>query len=807
MEIELLRNALRFDRPHIPDLTSGEWTRVMRAADQERLTLALGVRFRVGPTSSSAPDPLVRPSVLPESVAARIDRNLAANEVRFARSRGMYEEIAAAFQIAGVETAVLKGFSHTGKYATCALDRPQGDLDLFCRREQILLACDALKRLGYAPISGTEGVPTDHAPPMIRKTAWTWRGDYFDPQAPIAVELHYQFWDEHTERIRLDGLDAFWNRRQDESIGDFYFPALAPVDRIGYAAMHLVRHLLRGDFRLFHAYELAHFLETTHADQEFWQSWQDLHAGSLRSLETIAFRFASDWFGCRVPPQVASEWDQFPDAARRWFDDFSGAPLAAKRRPNKNELWLHLSLLESPQDRRAVAVRRLLPLRRQKTQYAAHVPPELVTWRLRVQRKMFQTRFAMKRLSHHARSTLPTLASGARFWFKAKGVNSQLFAFLIAASLFNLGMGIYFLLHNLFLLDRGFREDSLGAVSSALGVGSLTGTMPAAFGLHRYGVRRLLILAFAGVPLVSALRIVWNTPEVLIGSGFAAGFLMSLYAVSLAPTIAQWTTESARPFAFSLVFSLGIGTGILSSLIGGHLPAILSLRDALLLACLIAALGSLVAWRLKFDKPAQKEDRIYPRSRFVRRFLTAIFLWSLATGAFNPFFNAYFSRALHFRVSQIGSVAAAGQVVQVAAILCAPLLLSRFGIVAGVMSMQLAAAIALALLSIGSPGWISGGLYALYMGFQYMSEPGMYSLLMDEVAPHERGGAAALNFFVISGTQAIAAMASGLLIKTVGYMPVLMFAALLAALAAVAFRGLLKSAPESPGPIACDVGQ
>ncbi|HME10242.1 MAG TPA: MFS transporter, partial [Bryobacteraceae bacterium] len=685
--------------------------------------------------------------------------------------------------------------------------RPQGDLDLYCRKEQTSAARGVLAQLGYAPLPGLEDVPTDHAPPMIRQSSWTWRGDYFDPDAPIAVELHYRFWDEETERIRLDGLDAFWNRRQDESIGDFHFPALAPVDRVGYAALHFVRHLLRGDFRLFHAYELAHFLESTHADREFWQSWQDLHSSSLRSLEAIAFRFASDWFGCRVPSQVASEWDQFPDAPRRWFDDFSQAPLAAKQRPNKNELWLHLSLLQSPRDRRAVAVRRLLPLRRQKTQYAAHVPPELVTWRLRVERKMFQARYAMKRLSHHVRSTLPTLASGARFWFNVKGLNSQLFAFLFATSLFNVGMGIYFLLHNLFLLDQGFREDSLGAVSSALGVGSLTGTMPAAFGLHRYGVRKLLILTFAGVPLVSALRIIWNTPEVLIGSGFAAGFLMSLYAVSLAPTIAQWTTESARPFAFSLVFSLGIGTGILSSLVGGHLPAILSLRNALLLSCLIASLGSLVAWKLKFDKPARKEDRIYPRSRFMRRFLIAIFLWSLATGAFNPFFSAYFSQALHFRVNQIGFVAAAGQCVQVAAILCAPLLLSRFGVITGVMSMQLATAIALALLSLGSPGWISGGLYALYMGFQYMSEPGMYSLLMDEVAPHERGGAAALNFFVISGTQAVAAMASGLLIKSVGYVPVIMFAALLAALAAIAFRGLLKNVPESPRPLACDVRQ
>ena len=528
-----------------------------------------------------------------------------------------------------------------------------------------------------------------------------------------------------------------------------------------------------------------------------------MHSDSVRRVEALGFRFAADWFGCRVPDQVASEWEQFPDATRRWFEHFAQAPLQAKRHPNKTELWLHLSLLPTPRDRRAVAARRLVPVRRQKTQFAAHVPPKSVTWRLRIQRRTFQARYSLQRVTHHVRSTVPTLVCGARLFFHTKGLDWQLFGFLFATSLFNVGMGIYFLLHNLFLLDRGFHEDSLGAVSSALGVGSLTGAMPAAFGLQRYGVRRMLILTFAGVPLVSAIRILWNTPEVLIGSAFAGGFLMSLYAVSLAPTIAQWTTEAARPFAFSLVFSLGIGLGILSSLIGGHLPAVLSLRNALLVSCLIAASGALVASRLKLDARGQKENRIYPRSPFVRRFLTAMFLWSLATGAFNPFFSAYFSQVLHFRVGEIGFVSAAGQGVQVAALLCAPLLLSRLGPIAGVMSMQVATAIALALLSLGSSGWISATLYALYMGFQYMSEPGLYSLLMDEVAPHERGGAAALNFVVISGTQALAAVVSGFCIKSLGYVPVLLFAALIAVFAALTFRSLVKSVPEAPGSLAC----
>ena len=34
---------------------------------------------------------------------------------------------------------------------------------------------------------------------LIRKTGWKWREDYFDPEMPTAVELHFAFWNERAE--------------------------------------------------------------------------------------------------------------------------------------------------------------------------------------------------------------------------------------------------------------------------------------------------------------------------------------------------------------------------------------------------------------------------------------------------------------------------------------------------------------------------------------------------------------------------------------------------------------------------------
>ncbi|MDE3110392.1 MAG: hypothetical protein KGL02_10685, partial [Acidobacteriota bacterium] len=88
---------------------------------------------------------------------------------------------------------------------------------------------------------------------------------------------------------------------------------------------------------------------------------------------------------------------------------------------------------------------------------------------------------------------------------------------------------------------------------------------------------------------------------------------------------------------------------------------------------------------------------------------------------------------------------------------------------------QLAAAIALAWLASSSGAWGSGFAYIIYSGFLWMSEPGIYTLLMNNVGEGERAGAASLNLLVVSGAQAVAAMAAGAAFTRFGY-PVAMAA-------------------------------
>jgi len=290
---------------------------------------------------------------------------------------------------------------------------------------------------------------------------------------------------------------------------------------------------------------------------------------------------------------------------------------------------------------------------------------------------------------------------------------------------------------------------------------------------------------------------------------FLAGMVTSAWPVALAPVVAQVTTDKSRPLGFSLVCSSGIGIGILATLAAGRLPGwlshfdwasttVASYRGSLLIGCAFVLLAMWPLSQVKI-RPAPAADRkLHRPSPILIRFLAAIFVWNLATGLFNPFRNVFFVR-MHMPVANIGYVFSSAQLAQVIALLAAPLVFRRFGLTRGISGMQLATGVALlALAAAVAPAWAAVA-YTAFMMAQYMSEPGLFTLLMQGVKEGERGNASALNFLVSFGGQAIAAAAAGALIARLGYPPVLVAAAIISSGAALLFRVLLaKPAPDVP---------
>jgi hypothetical protein len=395
---------------NLQGIGDAEWRKLLPLTDRSQLTLPLGVRCR---------------EQLPEWVRQRIDGNLANNAIRQQRIVETYQTISSALAERGIEFAVLKGFTQCPLYCADLRHRPQYDLDLYCPPHQIERAYASLMALGYEPFGRTGRTVMDHLPPLILKTGWRAKDDYYDPDIPITIELHFRFWDAATERFGVSGAERFWERREMREHGPLghngadtplhiRFPALHPVDGFSYAAWHLIRHLLRGDVRAYHVYELAHFLHRTAADDAFWRNWRDARPSPM--VETIACRLAVEWFGCRVNPVMREFISALPAEVERWFGMFGFSPLTALEQPNKDELFLHLCLVDGLAHRLDVAKRRLFPRRLNPYIADVHVPsPDL---RLRMKRRLVGAGFLVKRALHHARTVPPLLWNGLR-WRRA----------------------------------------------------------------------------------------------------------------------------------------------------------------------------------------------------------------------------------------------------------------------------------------------------------------------------------------------------------------------------------------------------
>ncbi|HEU5020259.1 MAG TPA: nucleotidyltransferase family protein [Bryobacteraceae bacterium] len=378
--------ALRFDDGHsraLATIPGPKWPEFLALCDAAHISLALAARCG---------------DAAPEDLRSRLARNA----MRYQRILAAHREIAAAMDTHGVEFLVLKGLTHAGHWNDAAKHRPQYDIDLYVPAPMAAGAVQALQSLGYT-VCEEESKGSDHFPVMVRRTGWRWRGDYFDPDQPLAAEVHFRFCNPSLG-FEAPGADRFWDRRRIAEFDGVHLPALHPVDTLHYACWHAVRHLLRGSLRILHVYELAFFLDRSSTDDAFWKEWDD---GGV--AESIAFRLASEWFGCRMHRAAQECARRLPPDVERWFRLFAFSPIHALTRPNKDEVFLQLCLA------RNLAAERVLPRHLPGFWLDAHDREENLA--LRWKRRFGHARFIASRAAHHARTLAPLIGSSVRWWW------------------------------------------------------------------------------------------------------------------------------------------------------------------------------------------------------------------------------------------------------------------------------------------------------------------------------------------------------------------------------------------------------
>ena len=346
------------------------------------------------------------PAWLREAVFQRTTRY----ELRFKRLKRELFEIVEALNATGLEFVMLKGLSHAPALSPDARQRAQGDIDLWLRDSSVYKARDVLRGLGYVVLLDSK---SRHLAPMVKRSNWEWQGDFFDPEMPISVELHYELWSESAEYITAPGIEQFWERKKLRDFDGYKINVLCDEDLLAFATLHLLLHLLHGELPLQRAWEIGRFLNEHITNDVFWNSWRNLHPVALRQLETPIFYLVTRWFECRSRRELEADFQALPAMVSSWFEKYSLAPVAREWAPNKLEIWLHLALITKRKEQLRVLFRRLIPTALPFFVNRARRQPSP-----RASLRMFYLRLRLltTRLVRHLVTFFPTLLDGLR-WF------------------------------------------------------------------------------------------------------------------------------------------------------------------------------------------------------------------------------------------------------------------------------------------------------------------------------------------------------------------------------------------------------
>jgi len=348
-EVKALFIALQLGEPDttfLKSLSDEEWTNLLAFSDIAHLTLPIAQLPMEG---------------FPSWVIERLRTNLADNALHFERVKDTYREAASALGGAGVEHIVMKGFTQSPDYVADPRLRSQHDIDIFCPPESIEAAQRALHAIGYQSSDTNDSPYCDHCPQLLRTGDWQWRGNPFDPEWPLGIDLHFCFWNDRVSHIRIPGTDLFWDRRVRREVDGLSFSCMNRVDHLAYLTLHILRNLFLGEWIVHHVRELATFLHSHSDDEIFWQLWDQIHSPSLGPFASIAFYLARAWFGCRLHPLATLEIDRLPVTRKSWLQCFSGSVLRIMFEKNQDAMWLQLTYLSSRSERWKILRRNMIP--------------------------------------------------------------------------------------------------------------------------------------------------------------------------------------------------------------------------------------------------------------------------------------------------------------------------------------------------------------------------------------------------------------------------------------------------------------
>ncbi|MGO8792936.1 MAG: nucleotidyltransferase family protein [Terriglobia bacterium] len=369
-----------------------EWNRSLNWMDLSGIALAFWDRLQK----------LKAEDAVPPQVGAALAMRLADHRLRVAGMAREFDSLNRQFERAGIDYAVLKGFSLIPEYCPDACLRPSYDYDYLVSEDDRDRAQEVVQAAGYVRKSypGRQHHDTFKLQNLPSRLAILPRGLY-TAALPRRLELHVSLWDEEVFRIPLRVPQCPLERKSRRTWQGLSFYSLGEDDEFAFQALHTFRHILYNWCRLGWLLDLAYFLERRAMDSFFWRrvSAQIEVNEPLAGAVALVTLLARHIFHSPLPPPIEG---QILAAMRArvslWVDRYGLRSALDNFAENKYTLFLYQEFARDEGTWRQIRRSRLLPLHRPPRVTEAATPgnSRLLpgSWR--------QVWYVVQRLIHHS---------------------------------------------------------------------------------------------------------------------------------------------------------------------------------------------------------------------------------------------------------------------------------------------------------------------------------------------------------------------------------------------------------------------
>jgi len=399
--------------------------------------------------------------------------------------------------------------------------------------------------------------------------------------------------------------------------------------------------------------------------------------------------------------------------------------------------------------------------------------------------------------------TRPGIARRARAYVRGfTDLTSNARRLLIAATSLWVGIGIFGVLFNLYLIGLGYSVAFVGLLAALSTVGQAAVSLVLGRLLRGWPARTVMASATALATVTMAASAVFTAAFPLVALTLLQGAAIAAASIPSSPFIMEQAAVDRRAHLFSAYMaSTNLGS-MIGSLISGVIPAIGAVLPALdgnavfqdrlglLLGAGITAIGIGFLWRITSERAAP--DDLAPGRRAssggqvdedetrgdVLAMMAATAFIALSLGAVYPLFNVYFATVHKASTATIGLLYAASGVLCTGGSLLGPLV-ARWGALPGLVAARAFTAPILLLF------WIHPAVaivFAAYIGRNILGQiTGTLenTFTMERVPARMRAGVANWRTFSFNAGWTVGSLAAGAVVSRYGFDPVFLASACL----------------------------